>query len=51
MSKTSNKFAPEVRERVARLVVNRERDYTSNCAAVVSIAGKTAAFRGRFMIG
>ena len=40
MSKTTNKFAPEVRERVVRMVVDHERDYPSRWAAVVSIAGK-----------
>ncbi len=34
------KFSPEVRERAARLVVERRGDYDSQCAAVVSIAGK-----------
>ena len=40
MSKTTNKFAPEVRERAVRMVVDHERDYPSRWAAVVSIAGK-----------
>ena len=40
MSKTTNKFAPEVRERAVRMVVDHERDYSSRWAAVVSIAGK-----------
>jgi len=29
MSKTTNKFAPEVRERAVRMVVDHERDYPS----------------------
>ncbi len=40
MSKATNKFAPEVRERAVRMVVDHERDYPSRWAAVVSIAEK-----------
>lgn len=40
MSKTTNKFAPEVRERSVRMGVDHERDYPSRWAAVVSIAQK-----------
>jgi len=40
MSKTTNKFAPEVRERTVRIVEDHERDYPSRRAAVVSIAEK-----------
>ena len=40
MSKTTNKFAPEVRERAVRMVVDHEHDYPSRWAAVVSIAEK-----------
>ena len=40
MSKTTNKFAPEVRERAVRMVADHERDYPSRWAAVVSIAEK-----------
>ena len=40
MSKTTNKYALEVRERAVRMVVDHERDYPSRWAAVVSIAEK-----------
>src|ERR1700749_2018810 len=40
MSKTTNKFAPEVRERAVWMVFDHERDHPSRWAAVVSIAEK-----------
>lgn len=40
MSKTSNRFSPEVRERAVRMVGEHRSDYASEWAALSSIAGK-----------
>jgi transposase-like protein len=40
MSKTTNKFSPEVRTRAVRMVLEHEKDNPSRWAAVVSIAAK-----------
>jgi len=40
MSKTTNKFSPEVPERAVRMVAEHAGEHPSHWAAVVSIAGK-----------
>ena len=40
MSKTTNKFSPEVCERAVRMVGEHRADYGSEWAAMTSIAGK-----------
>jgi transposase-like protein len=40
MSKTTNKFSPEVRERAVRLVLEAEGQHASRWQAVMSIAAK-----------
>lgn len=40
MSKTTNKYSPEVRERAVRLVREQQSQYESRWQAIVSIASK-----------
>lgn len=40
MSKTTNKFSPEVRARAVRMVLDPQGEYSSRWAAVSSIAAK-----------
>jgi transposase len=40
MSSTSRRYAPEVRERAVRLVLEQQREHESQWAAILSVAAK-----------
>jgi len=40
MSKTTNKYSPEVRERAVRMVMSNERQHESRWSAILSISSK-----------
>ncbi len=49
MSKTTNKFSPEVRARAVRMVLDHEGEYPSRWAAVLSISAKIGCSAHRLL--
>jgi transposase len=49
MSKTTNKFSPEVRAEAVRMVLDHEEEYPSRWAATLSISAKIGCLADRLL--